>query len=136
MIEARDNGLLATTLHYKYEVRDEKPYFESVPNVKLSKEMLDLAAHIIDTKRGKFDPSKFDDRYQESLVDLIRAKRAGKPMPAAPQPKTPSNVINLMEPCGAASMLNPVGVQGAKRPRRRMPRPRRRCLRSPRQSGV
>jgi DNA end-binding protein Ku len=97
MIEARDKGLLATTLHYKYEVRDEKPYFESIPDVKISKEMLDLAAHIIDTKRGKFDPSKFEDRYQDSLVDLIRAKRAGKPIPAAPQPKTPSNVINLMD---------------------------------------
>ena len=59
--------------------------------------MLDLAAHIIDTKRGKFDPSKFEDRYQDALVDLIRAKRAGKPIPAAPQPKTPSNVINLMD---------------------------------------
>jgi DNA end-binding protein Ku len=96
MIEARDNGLLVTTLHYKYEVRDEKPYFESIPNVKISKETLDLAAHIIDTKRGKFDPSKFEDRYQDSLVELIRAKRAGKPIPAAPQPK-PSNVINLMD---------------------------------------
>ncbi len=97
MIEARDNGLLATTLHYKYEVRDEKPYFESIPDLKLSKEMLDLAAHIIDTKRGKFDPTKFEDRYQDALVALIRAKRAGKPMPAAPQPKAPSNVINLMD---------------------------------------
>jgi len=97
MIEARDNGLLATTLHYKYEVREEKPYFESIPNLKLSKEMLDLAAHIIETKRGKFDPTKFEDRYQDALVDLIRAKRAGKPRPAPPEPRTPSNVINLMD---------------------------------------
>ena len=59
--------------------------------------MLDLAAHIIETKRGKFDPAKFEDRYQDALVGLICAKRAGKPLPAAPQPKTPSNVINLMD---------------------------------------
>ncbi|MEW6438381.1 MAG: Ku protein [Pseudomonadota bacterium] len=97
MIEPRDNGLLATTLHYKYEVRDEKPYFESIPDLKLSKEMLDLAAHIIETKRGKFNPSKFEDRYQDALVGLIRAKRAGKPLPAPPEPKAPSNVINLMD---------------------------------------
>lgn len=97
MIEPRDKGLLATTLHYKYEVRDEKPYFESIPDLKLSKDVLDLAAHIIETKRGKFDPAKFEDRYQDALVGLIRAKRAGKPLPAAPQPKTPSNVINLMD---------------------------------------
>ncbi|MDR3408506.1 MAG: Ku protein [Methylovirgula sp.] len=97
MIEPRDKGLLATTLHYKFEVRDEKPYFESIPDLKLSKDVLDLAAHIIETKRGKFDPTKFEDRYQDALVGLIRAKRAGKPLPAAPQPKTPSNVINLMD---------------------------------------
>ncbi len=97
MIEPRDKGLLATTLHYKYEVRDEKPYFELIPDLKLSKDVLDLAAHIIETKRGKFDPAKFEDRYQDALVGLIRAKRAGKPLPAAPQPKTPSNVINLMD---------------------------------------
>jgi DNA end-binding protein Ku len=97
LIEARDKGLLATTLHYTYEVRDEKPYFESIPDLKLPKEMLDLATHIIETKRGKFDPSKFEDRYQEALVKLIRAKRAGKPIAAPAAPKQPSNVINLMD---------------------------------------
>lgn len=97
LLEARDKGLIATTLHYNYEVRDEKPYFESVPDLKLSKEMLDLASHIIETKRGKFDPSKFEDRYQDALVKLIRAKRAGKPITAAAPPQPPSNVINLMD---------------------------------------
>jgi DNA end-binding protein Ku len=97
LIEARDKGLLATTLHYNYEVRDEKPYFESIPAVRLSKEMLDLATHIIETKRGKFDPTKFEDRYQNALVKLIRAKRAGKAIAAPAQPKAPSNVINLMD---------------------------------------
>jgi DNA end-binding protein Ku len=97
MIEPRHKGLLATTLHYAYEVRDDKAYFDSIPDLKLPAEMLELASHIIDTKRGKFDPSKFEDRYQDALVDLIRAKRAGKPIPKAPEPKQPSNVINLMD---------------------------------------
>jgi DNA end-binding protein Ku len=97
MIEPRHKGLIGTTLHYQYEIRDEKPYFDSVPDLKIPAEMLKLAEHIIDTKHGRFDPSQFQDRYQDALVELIRAKRAGKPLPAAQEPKTPSNVINLMD---------------------------------------
>jgi DNA end-binding protein Ku len=115
LIEARDKGLLATTLHYNYEVRDEKPYFESIPDLKLSKEMLDLATHIIETKRGKFDPAKFEDRYQEALVKLIRAKRAGKPVAAPAQPKPPSNVINLMDALRRSVKSPPSGGSGSTR---------------------
>lgn len=97
MIEPRDKGLLGTTLHYQYEIRDEKAYFDSVPDLKIPAEMLKLAEHIIDTKCGTFDPSQFKDRYQDALVELIRAKRAGQPLPAVQEPKPPSNVINLMD---------------------------------------
>jgi DNA end-binding protein Ku len=96
MIEPRGKGLMATTLRYDYEVRDEDAYFDDIGDTHVGKEMLDLANHIIDTKKGKFDPATFKDRYQDAVVDLIRAKRAGKPI-AAPKPSRPSNVINLME---------------------------------------
>ena len=118
MIEPRDKGLLATTLHYKYEVRDEKPYFKSIPDLKLSKDVLDLAAHIIETKRGKFDPAKFEDRYQDALVGLVRAKRAGKPLPAAPQQKAPSNVINLMD-----ALRRSVAAKSGRKPAAKAHRP-------------
>ena len=97
MIEPRHDGLIGTTLHYQYEVRNDKAYFDSVPDLKIPAEMLKLAEHIIDTKRGAFDPSQFQDRYQDALVELIRAKRAGQPLPRAQEPKVPSNVINLMD---------------------------------------
>jgi DNA end-binding protein Ku len=58
--------------------------------------MLELAVHILETKKAKFDPSKFEDRYEGALKKLIAAKQAGKEPPAAPQPG-PSNVINLMD---------------------------------------
>jgi DNA end-binding protein Ku len=118
MIEPRDQGLLATTLHYKYEVRDETPYFESIPDLKLPKDMGDLAAHIIEMKRGKFDPEKFVDRYQDALVGLIRAKRAGRPLRAAPQPKAPSNVIHLMDAL-RRSIATETGRGAAVKPARR-----------------
>jgi DNA end-binding protein Ku len=96
MLQARGKGIVGTALRYKNEVRDEKAYFDEIPNIKVSKDMLDLAVHIIESKEGKFDPSKFEDRYENALSDLIKAKRAGKKLPAA-APARPSNVINLMD---------------------------------------
>src|SRR5947208_4175182 len=62
-LEARGKGLMGVTLRYPYEVRNEKDYFEDIENEKVPKDMLELAAHIVDTKRGEFDPKKFEDRY-------------------------------------------------------------------------
>src|SRR6266540_6680233 len=61
-LEPRGRGLLGMTLRYPYEVRDEQPYFVDIPELKLPKEMLDLAAHIVETRSGHFDPSQFEDR--------------------------------------------------------------------------
>ncbi len=96
MLGPHGKGILGTTLRYANEVRDEHDYFDDIPNVKVPKDMLDLAKHILETKRTKFDPSKFEDRYESALKRLIAAKRAGKKPPAAPAPQ-PSNVINLMD---------------------------------------
>jgi DNA end-binding protein Ku len=96
MLEPRRDGILATTLRYDYEVRADTAYFADIPKVAIGKEMLDLALHIIDVKAAKFDPSAFRDAYQEAVVDLIRAKRAGRPAPA-PRAAQPQNVVNLMD---------------------------------------
>jgi DNA end-binding protein Ku len=96
LLRPRGKGLLATTLRYKNEVRNEDDYFDEIPNVKVSADMLKLATHILDTKKGKFDPAKFEDRYEDALKELIKAKRAGKKLPTVEEPK-PSNVVNLMD---------------------------------------
>jgi DNA end-binding protein Ku len=96
MLQSRGKGILATALRYKNEVREEQEYFDDIPNVKIPPEMIKLAEHILESKRGHFDPSTFDDRYEDALRDLIKAKRAGKAPPSPPTPK-PSNVINLMD---------------------------------------
>ena len=95
-LEPRDRGLLGLTLRYPYEVRDQAGYFEDIPELKLPKEMLDLAAHIITSKSGHFDPAQFEDRYENALVDLLKKKEAGEkiePAKAGPAPR----VVNLME---------------------------------------
>jgi DNA end-binding protein Ku len=95
-LEPRDRGLLGLTLRYPYEVRDQAAYFEDIPELKLPKEMLDLATHIVNTKTGHFDPAQFEDRYENALVDLLRKKEAGEkiePVKAGPAPR----VVNLMD---------------------------------------
>src|SRR3712207_4331225 len=96
MLEARGKGLVGTLLRYPYEVREETEYFEDIPNIKIDKEMLDLAKHIVQTKSGQFDPQKFDDRYETAVRDLIKKKAAGQKIEPK-QPERPSNVISLMD---------------------------------------
>ena len=87
---------MGTTLHHNYEVRSDSTYFDDIPNLEIGKEMLDLASHIVATKKTSFDPEKFKDRYQEAVVGLIRSKREGRPVQVAHVPR-PGNVINLMD---------------------------------------
>ncbi len=96
MIEPRERGLLVTTLHYKNEVRNADVYFEDIPEIKISADMLDLAVHIVETKAAHFDPAKFEDRYEEALAELIQSKRAGETVTPKPVSQ-PSNVVNLMD---------------------------------------
>jgi DNA end-binding protein Ku len=96
LLQPRGKGLLATALRYKTEVRDEDEYFDDIPNIKVPADMLKLATHILDTKKGDFKPEKFEDRYEDALKALIKAKQQGKEPPVVSEPK-PSNVINLMD---------------------------------------
>jgi len=76
MLQPRGKGLAATALRYKPEVRKEDAYFDEIPTVKVPTDMLQLAEHILEQKKGHFDPDKFEDRYEDALSTLIKAKRA------------------------------------------------------------
>lgn len=96
-LEPLGKGILATTLRYDYEVRDEKQFFSGIPSACVPKEMLDLAEHILDTKAGHFDPAKFKDEYELALRKLVKRKAAGKTI-EAPQPaEATGKVIDLMD---------------------------------------
>jgi DNA end-binding protein Ku len=97
LLEPLGKGILATTLRYPYEMRDEETYFEDIPATKVSGEMLELATHIIEKKSGPFKPEEFEDRYEEALIALVKSKQDGKPPPASKAPERPSNVVNLMD---------------------------------------
>jgi Ku protein len=110
-IEPLGKGLLGTTLRYPYELRDQDDYFGDIKNPKISKDMVELASHILDTKAAHFDPSKFKDEYENALKALVRRKASGKPMKATPHDEKADNVINLMD----ALKQSLKGKAGAKR---------------------
>jgi DNA end-binding protein Ku len=95
-MEPRGKGLMGTLLRYPYEVRDEKEYFDDIPNIKVKKDMLDLAQHIVETKSGHFEPESFEDHYETALRELIEKKSKGIKI-EAPKRGEPAKVINLMD---------------------------------------
>src|ERR1700716_1548302 len=96
-LEARDNGLMGMLLRYPYEVRNSADYFDDIQDVKITKEMLDLARHIVQQKSGHFDPAKFEDHYEAALTELINKKRNGERITQVSKPVSSDNVISLMD---------------------------------------
>jgi DNA end-binding protein Ku len=111
-LEARDNGLMGMLLRYPYEVRDSAEYFDEIQDVKITKDMLDLAKHIVEQKSGHFDPSKFEDHYEAALQELLDKKQKGQPI-AKMAPRTSANVVNLMDALRAS--LNSSDAKAAAR---------------------
>jgi DNA end-binding protein Ku len=95
-IEPWGKGMLGTTLRYDYEVRDEAEVFKGIANPRVSKDMISLAGHILDTKAGHFDASKFKNEYELALRKLVKRKAAGKRIELPAEREQPSNVIDLM----------------------------------------
>jgi len=96
LLEPRGKGLVGVTLRFPYEVRKEEDYFDDVADEKVPKDMLELATHIVETKKSHFQPEKFDDRYEEALKDLLDKKQHGKKI-ERPTERAPAKVINLMD---------------------------------------
>jgi DNA end-binding protein Ku len=95
-LEPLGKGLMGMLLRYPYEVRDEKEYFDGIQDVKVTKDMLDLARHIVNQRASTFEPEKFEDHYEAALTELINAKRQGKSIGPKPRPRG-ENVVDLMD---------------------------------------
>jgi len=96
LIRPHDASLIAIALNYDYEIRSASEAFDDIPKLRIKGEMLDLAKHIIATKKGTFSPAAFEDRYEDALSELIKAKVDGKPLPKRPERKV-ENVVDLMD---------------------------------------
>jgi DNA end-binding protein Ku len=124
-IEPFGKGLLGTTLRYPYELRDADDYFDDIKTPKISKDMIELASHILDTKAAHFDPSKFKDEYEDALRKIVKRKAAGKTIETAEPEERPSNVINLMDALKQSLKGRRGAKSSARSPARRQPSHRR-----------
>ncbi|MBA3042747.1 MAG: Ku protein [Alphaproteobacteria bacterium] len=115
LIRPHGKGMIATTLNFDYEVRPAKDTFGGISAVKIEGEMLELAQHIIETKQGEFDPAEFEDRYEEAVIELVKAKIAGRKPKRLPKRKA-SNVTDLME-----ALRKSAGVGGKDEGKRKAP---------------
>ncbi|MDH7794807.1 MULTISPECIES: Ku protein [unclassified Beijerinckia] len=97
MLQPWGKGILGETLRYDYEIRNADEYFDDISDIKIKKEMLDLAQHIVASKTGDFNPKEFRDEYEEAVVEMLKKKQAGAPVPKDRPAAAPSNVVDLMQ---------------------------------------
>ena len=120
MLQPWDKGLMGTTLRYPYDIRDAKDYFEDIPNVTLEPDMLKLAEHILQSKAADFDPSRFVDRYEEAVTEMLKKKQAGMPVPREHAAPRPQNVENLMDALRRSMAQEKVASAPQKKGRKRI----------------
>jgi non-homologous end joining protein Ku/predicted HicB family RNase H-like nuclease len=89
IVEARHNGIIATALRTADQVINADNVFQSVQPVKISKDMIDLAKHIVEAKKASFDPKKL----KQSTTTRLKSSTA----PVLPASRSSGNVINLMD---------------------------------------
>ena len=111
MLDPLGKGLLGVALRYGSEVRSEDAYFDDIPELKLPEEMADLAHVIIERKAGHFQPEEFTDRYEDAVVELIRAKQVGMPAKVTEQVSRPTNVVSIMD-----ALRKSIAIEAAKSP--------------------
>lgn len=110
VIQPFGKGMLLTELRTHNEMVSKDSVFEDLKSPKYDKDLLEIAELLIDKKVTKFDPSKFEDTYEDALIAMINAKRKGKQPPkAAPKPK--ENVVDL-----ASVLRKSLAKEGIKRP--------------------
>jgi len=128
-IEPRDNGMVAYSLRSRDEVRDPADIFDSIPDAKAERGMVDIAEKIIAQLEGPFDPSQFNDRYEDALKALIREKEKGTGRKASVEEPKDTNVVDLMEAL-RRSLGEPKAAKGrAKTPTKAAPHRRERSKR-------
>ncbi len=129
-LEPRGKGLIATTLRYPYEVRDETEFFDDIMTPKISKDMVELAEHILETKAAHFEPEKFTDEYENALKALIKRKASGQKIEMPKRAERGDNVIDLMEAL-RKSLKGGEGKSSSKSPSSKSPSSKPQSTKSP-----
>ena len=94
-LRVQDKGFTLSTLHYASEIRQAAPYFEEIRNGEVDKDQLALATQLVENNTAAFNPGQFTDRYEEALLEVIKAKIAGSE-PVVVQQVEAGKIIDLM----------------------------------------
>ena len=95
-LEPRDKGIICYSLRTYDEVRQPQDFFDPIPEKKPDEKMVDIAERIIEQLQGPFDPTQFDDRYEEALKALIAEKQKGHKVEKVEEQED-TNVVDLMD---------------------------------------
>jgi DNA end-binding protein Ku len=101
-VKAYEDGLTVETVHYAEELRPAKAFFDDIPTGKIDPDLIDLAEELINRKKAKFDPKKFEDEYAIALERLVKKKieRHGELVledQEEPMPDYGGNVVSLVD---------------------------------------
>lgn len=111
-----DRGMMAYTLRYQSELRNQRDYFRDIKATAIDADSLQLAETLIERMSAKLDMSKFQDGYEQAVKALVDAKVNNLPIPTEEEPKPQlGKVINLMD-----ALRKSIGEEGrdAKKPPR------------------
>jgi DNA end-binding protein Ku len=90
-----DDVLLLETMYYADEVREPQALDGDLGTAKLQKAEIEMAKSLVENLSEPFKPEKYDDQYRKELLELIRAKAEGEPLPE-PQEEKGGEVVDLM----------------------------------------
>jgi DNA end-binding protein Ku len=91
-----DRGLVGLTLRFSHELREPVDFFETIPDIDLPDDMVEMAALLIDRKTGRFDSAFLEDRYRTLLVQRLQQESGAKSTEGRPSLPREQNVIDLM----------------------------------------
>jgi DNA end-binding protein Ku len=137
LIRPDEDGLIAATLNFDYEVRSADEAFSDMPDLKIEGEMLDLAKNIIKTKVGEFRVEDFEDRYETALKELVKAKVEGRTVPKlkAPAVSAPNDLLKALRESASLLAGPPRRATGEKGKARPVEPPKQKPSSSPRKAG-
>ena len=93
-----DRGMMAYTLRYRNELRDQSEYFRNIKQPPINADSLELAETLIARMSAKLDIGKFEDGYEVAVKALVEAKIKHMALPVEEEPRQrASNVIDLMD---------------------------------------
>ncbi|CAN5138661.1 Ku protein [soil metagenome] len=87
--------LVLETMYYADEVRKPEALNGDLGTAKLQKAEVEMAKSLVENLSEPFEPEKLDDNYRKELLDLIRAKAKGRPLPE-PAREEEAEVVDLM----------------------------------------